>query len=521
MYKLVIVEDEESIRSSLEKYIPWNRLGFEVAGAFSDGLKAIDYIRQNPCDAVLTDIMMNVMSGLEMTRILHDNFPTVKVVILSGYNRFDYAQQAIRYRVSAYLLKPVDEDELIGVFRKIREELDKERADLQYGAGEELEFGQVVRQNFFTSLTERRLDTREDLMIYLKFLRIPEICLDCPIYIFDVSIARDPESEEKSEGTPEVIRTVLKERLETHEELFRSIVAEGRGDGFPVMVLGTKPDAHKILTTCRKELDESVRRVSGSIGCRVSYSLTHSADRISALLRKQPDSEEKNRQPQGEDMKLGSYQKVIMEYKLLIVEMNLGNLDVLQHLIDGVFFDLRGDSVQDIRFLMKNMFSSIATEYEKRKIAVWDAAGEGYSLDVLQSLSSAEEIRMFVRDCLFAMSAGLRNVEPETENGIVKRIKEHLEIHIGDEIVHDALASKFRIHPGYMSRLFKQTTGETVSGYLFRRRMEKAVMLLQNESCMVSEVAEMIGYPNASYFSYMFKKYTGYTPKEFRQRVLP
>jgi len=112
VFKLVIVEDEDNIRHSLECYIPWAQLGFQVVGTFSDGSDALAYLKENSCDAVLTDILMSRMSGLEMIRSLYALKPWIKVVILSGHSEFAYAQQAIEYKVAHYLVKPVDEDEL-------------------------------------------------------------------------------------------------------------------------------------------------------------------------------------------------------------------------------------------------------------------------------------------------------------------------------------------------------------------------------------------------------------------------
>ena len=112
MFKLVIVEDEDNIRHSLECFIPWEEMGFEVVNTFSDGEDALAYLKDHPCDALLTDILMSRMSGLEMIQKLHEIRPEIKVVILSGHSDFAYAQLAIQYKVVNYLVKPVDEDEL-------------------------------------------------------------------------------------------------------------------------------------------------------------------------------------------------------------------------------------------------------------------------------------------------------------------------------------------------------------------------------------------------------------------------
>ena len=129
MYRLVIVEDEEHIRHSLECLIPWGEMGFQVVESFSDGMDALKYLEDNPCDAVLTDIMMNRMTGLEMIRNLCDTHPQLKIVILSGYSDFTYAQRAIQYKVVNYLVKPVDEEELMNTFKGIKAQLDTEREE--------------------------------------------------------------------------------------------------------------------------------------------------------------------------------------------------------------------------------------------------------------------------------------------------------------------------------------------------------------------------------------------------------
>lgn len=148
MFKLVIVEDEDNIRHSLECFIPWEKMGFQVVGAFSDGSDALMYLQSNPCDVVLTDILMSRMSGLEMIQQLHALQPRLKVVILSGHSDFGYAQQAIRYQVAHYLVKPVDEEELMDVFQGLKAQLDAE-AEEHTPAEENRELKQLLQKNFF------------------------------------------------------------------------------------------------------------------------------------------------------------------------------------------------------------------------------------------------------------------------------------------------------------------------------------------------------------------------------------
>jgi two-component system response regulator YesN len=126
MYQLIIVDDEAEIRDGLCKYFPWKQLGFEIAALLENGLQALEYIESEPVDVMLCDIKMPFMNGLDLAKELHAKNSAVKILLLSGYREFEYAQEALRYGVKDYLLKPTKYDELVKVFTKIKKELDKE-----------------------------------------------------------------------------------------------------------------------------------------------------------------------------------------------------------------------------------------------------------------------------------------------------------------------------------------------------------------------------------------------------------
>lgn len=124
MYRLLVADDEKRLLSGLCEYYPWNELGFTIVARAENGQRALDYIHAQPVDAVLTDIEMPVMSGTRLAEILHEEYPHIKVVFLSGYADFKYAQQALRVGVKDYILKPVKTDELKRVFLKLHKELE-------------------------------------------------------------------------------------------------------------------------------------------------------------------------------------------------------------------------------------------------------------------------------------------------------------------------------------------------------------------------------------------------------------
>lgn len=127
MYRLLIVDDEEDIRSGMSKGIPWSEWGFTVVGVAENGEEAVFLTEKEKPDVVLSDIRMPKMDGIELVQYLHDNLPEIKIVILSGYNDLEYLNMAIKNQVTEYMLKPTDIDEFEQLFRKIRQNLDEEK----------------------------------------------------------------------------------------------------------------------------------------------------------------------------------------------------------------------------------------------------------------------------------------------------------------------------------------------------------------------------------------------------------
>ncbi len=112
MYRLLVADDEKKLLSGLCDFYPWKELGFQIVARAENGQEVLEYLSRNPVDVVFTDISMPVMSGMELAEILYREYPEVKVVFLSGYADFKYAQQALKFGVSDYVLKPVKTDVL-------------------------------------------------------------------------------------------------------------------------------------------------------------------------------------------------------------------------------------------------------------------------------------------------------------------------------------------------------------------------------------------------------------------------
>lgn len=514
MFKLVIVEDEDNIRHSLECYIPWEQLGFQVVSTFSDGSDALAYLKENPCDAVLTDILMSRMSGLEMIRSLHTLQPQIKVVILSGHSDFAYAQQAIQYHVAHYLVKPVDEDELIAVFRSLADELAEQQEELAAAQSQTRELKQILQKSFFRDLLSGRVASENELRVYLKLLGQENIQLTCPLYAYEI-LAMGNLSGAESEGvSPE---DIFLKHLATDGDICRAFFLEGRGNHWRIVFIGL-PDSGgtDLRKRCNEKMQQLIANLNESVAGEFTFHLTHSVAQLAELLT-ETGVKESAQEKQQVDGTL--CETVIADYKLLIVELDLGSKDTLLHLLSGILYRLKGAPLEDVQFALKNLYSVIELDYRKRKINVWDITGGKFNFNHLYRVKDINAVAASLKEDFCALCDGLKSRKPSSEHGVVGRLVQYLNEHLNEDVSHNEIAAKYRIHPGYLSRLFKQEMGETLSEYLLRIRIERAAGLLKDGRYKIGDIAGMVGYSASSYFSIMFKKFTGYSPREYTQRV--
>ncbi|MFS0725408.1 response regulator [Paenibacillus sp. 1P07SE] len=125
MYTLLLVDDEQEIRSGLSQYFPWHEVGFELVGQCADGREALQFLETRTVDVVLCDIRMPILSGLDVAQQLHERRSSIKIVFLSGYKDFEYAKQAMAYGIKHYIVKPTKYSELFDVFSSLKLELDE------------------------------------------------------------------------------------------------------------------------------------------------------------------------------------------------------------------------------------------------------------------------------------------------------------------------------------------------------------------------------------------------------------
>ena len=519
MFKLVIVEDEDNIRRSLQTLIPWESVGFQVVGAFNDGSDALSYLRDNPCDAVLTDILMSRMSGLDMIRELHKIHPQIKVVILSGHSDFAYARQAIEYKVAHYLVKPVDEDELIDIFRKLKIELDEQRKETGDSIIDSQELRPIIEKSFFRDLLSGRISTEREFRAYLKLLDY-EWLADAALYAYEITANQLMQMDAENE-TICTIDGVFKNILSAAETC-NCFYFEDRNEKWCVLfACADREDDEALQRKCSQVVKQLVDRLNNDFSQEFDFRLTHAVKQACQLLAEKDAPELVQIQNKDRQVDKALYETILSDYRLLVLEMDQGSKETLLRILDSIVQKLNRVPVEDAQFILKNLYSVIELNYRKRKISVWDATDGKFNFNHLYRTKDFDTIANYLQEDFCALCNSLKNKKAVSDHNVVGRLVQYLNEHLDEDIPHDVLAAKYRMHPGYLSRLFKQEMGETLSEFLLRIKIEKAAELLKSGQYKVGEIASMVGYNASSYFSIMFKKYAGCSPREYSQRIAP
>ena len=198
-YRLVIADDENTIRKGICKFIDWNKIGFEVVADFEDGKELLEYIQHQPVDVVLTDIRMAEVNGLQVAKYIYDNHLPVKVVIISGYKEFEYARQALELNVENYILKPIQIEEIEKTFQKIYQQLEENEYQLSHKKEIEedmLELLPELQEQFWQSILLGGLRKKENIVKKRDVLGL-KFDINMPCAVLMIRIKMDPKKNKE------------------------------------------------------------------------------------------------------------------------------------------------------------------------------------------------------------------------------------------------------------------------------------------------------------------------------------
>ncbi|RRJ65794.1 response regulator [Paenibacillus oralis] len=531
---LCIIDDIKSVVDGLTA-INWEEQGIRVAGVSSNGEEGLKLIGGLRPDLVITDIRMPRMDGLSLLRAVLEENRSCKVILISGYADFEYAQQAVQLGAFDFVVKPFSEEEIMSTVLRAKAEIMEERSkrlSLREMENKLRESMPVLRQEYFTLLVSHRTSWEEASGRW-DFLNIELEPRGFVVMLIEIDRFQEQVAE-LSIREMELIRfSLLNIMQETLADYARCVVFRARHDRYLAVLNDTgvsRPFSPiEIAEQCCRNIERYTKfTVSIGVGGRVeeiselpdSYRQAHRA--LSHHL-----FTEGNAAIMYDDIhQSGSQEPLALEYKdELLLALRSGNVSRTGTILSAISETLQSlISRQNPDYLLslydELAASAIRTFYEmvpysdiqpliQRFRAVQGTAG--------LSLSSLQ--RQLLALCTEGVGLVRRNSLSEGQRVIYEATR-YIKSRLSEDITVGECAAHVHLSASYFSSLFKKVTGMTVTQYTTSERIQKAKLLLV-EGAQVQEVAAAVGYEERRYFSEMFKKITGQTPSEFRAGYHP
>ncbi|GGD49324.1 response regulator transcription factor [Paenibacillus nasutitermitis] len=546
MFQILIVDDHEHLVESLARSLPWDELGIEQVHKAYSGSEALNLLDTYPIQIVITDIRMPGMSGLELIERIRQKHKRIKSILLSGYAEFEYAKQAIQSHTVDYILKPAEDEEIIASLRKATEAICKEWEEVS------------SHQRTLYTLRENVPKLKDNLLNeLLRGRSLPKVVLAQQLESFEIPFSADDEVTMMLVRLDESFFAYSRHDFYLLEYAIGNMAEEIFGDEYELwtcrdandylvflikeravlstdLYSGENSLLHRPLKLEREasELQNCVRSfLQGSISVLISSKgsfpreipmLYQSSLRLIRQRFGGTDefliSADSFSNSQTIDSSTGLY-----DSPTLVQLLEAGRYDAIDDKLHTVFESIGRSNrqtyqehIMEVCFAVASALIYISHKNSKQLEAV---IGEDFSV-LLQAIPfrNVGQLQMWVSRVLGKVKADMNSEQGETAAYLIRRAQEYVEDHLSEDTSLQAVADFVHLHPVYLSRVYKSETGEGLSGYILRLKMEKAEKLLLESSKKIHEIAEQLGYENPPYFIKVFKKYFGWTPKEFRDQ---
>lgn len=536
--KVFLVEDEMVIRRGIKNSIDWEKEGYIFCGEASDGELAYPMIIKEKPDILITDIRMPFMDGLELCKLVKKELPNIKILILSGYDEFDYAKEAIRLGVTEYLLKPISSGKLLealnGVSESIRRE--KEDKDLVRKYMEEMrENTEDEKQKFFEQMIAGNLSMADALETGKKY----EMNLSAGMYnllLFRFTLGKENRKSGELLGEAEYAIEKLTERLEYVFEFQRGV----EGWAFLLMadneeqmserVKELSKDLEEIMKNYStiayfggigqpvarlRELEESFREAERALAARFTMELNRIISVEDIRMAQNVDT--------LDDIEITSFGEIEKTRTMLEKFLNNGAEDEIDEFVDVYINELPEENLKSVlmrQYIIMDAYIVMMSFCEKIEGIEGEMQAQSEELkNSMKTIQTLEEIKNYIRMLLKKIIGVRDTISGRRYSDIIEIAKDQIrKTYMSDEISLNTIAAEVGMSPSYFSSIFSKEMGKTFVEYLTEIRMDRAKELLMCSSMKTSEIGYEVGYKDPHYFSYIFKKTQNCTPKEFRAR---
>lgn len=533
MLKIFLVEDEAVIREGLRDKIPWEQYGYQFVGEAADGEIALPLIRKVKPDVLITDIKMPFMDGLSLSKIVSGEFPQIKIIIISGHDDFKYAKKAIEVGVDQYLLKPITRANLREILMELKEKIENEmnKGDYQTRYANEMhEYEQFTRRRFFEKVFEGEMSLAD------IFEEASKRSLDISASAYNLMFLYLQEKN-SSLGSERVEMFILKQEEIIHYFLRHPQYILFRWDVncFGILIKSDVQEVENITNKALRHIEHICIPEEEHMDWYVAVG--NSVERISLL----PDCYHHANQ-------YFAYRFIIPSMHVLSEETLSSHLNIQEkssiagidhsrissEIIKDFLSKGRSNEIHDfvessLRSIQEALKSRMFRDYVVLNIRFTilsfieslGAVKEEYDSELNKSVSDlhleAEEVYGYFVDSL-KIAFLIRDKESSYQSGkALRRALEYIDNNFAlESLTLGTIASEAGVSPNYLSSIFSQSMQKTFTEYVTEKRMEKAKKLLRTTSLPFGEIAAKIGYKDSHYFSFVFKKMQGCSPREYR-----
>ena len=543
MLKTFLVEDEVVIREMIKKMIPWEQYGFELVGEAADGEMALPLILKKKPDLLITDIKMPFMDGLTLCKLVKKELPDIRIVILSGYDDFNYAKQAISIGVEDYLLKPITKNAFIERLEEIHNRYEHEKTQREYYEKFRLEMQEYEKnasRDFFETLVRADSDLAE------LYRRADKLNLDIVAEAYNILIFT-PDTSEGSCNTDDQCSDWEAEVQDKINNYFLNhpvaILFRHQVFSYAILIKGQKDTIEKNTEECVKAIQDIMAQTEGRTDWFIAVG--KSADRLSMLGHSYRTAVRANSFRYLYDGHILDYQSLETRkenpsdsyredsVQLRNVNINALNPAILQKFLSsGLAEEVEGfvrDYINAIgqepmgslvfrNYVVLNVRFSVLSFL--KKLGCDDSEISGQETDnIVEETGKSIETAVAYCEKMLKKAIALRDENAGNQNrSVLKRAVEFIDQnYMDEELSLNKAAHVANVSANHFSALFSQNMGQTFTEYLTGLRMSKAKELLRCTAMRSSEIAGEVGYKDAHYFSYLFKKTQGMTPSEYRK----
>jgi len=523
----MVVDDEILVRVGVKTFVPWEQLGLRLIGEAANGKEALELIRKEGCDILLTDIQMPEMNGLELLEIAHREYPHIKAIILSNYQEFHYVRKAMQLGAADYLLKlTMEPQEMEQKLLELKEKILAERS-LQH-------FQQELKRELNLNVRAAREQLFRDILTKQCSKREIRECLSAfgyesgsrPFYLSQIKISRYEqvlaENKYKSEkllmySVANVLQEIIRkhgrgELIELDNGCFALFTAWEPSSVLQEMRESIKHYLH--LDLCQGVSDpchdeELIHQAFEQAELAVDASFYEGAGRVYAY------SQVSHREAEAEALSV-PYERM---NRLIDHREYAGLQDLVSEWLQSIGEKRywTSERIKESAIQLVNYLAVLLTGHKGDIYSIPSYQGH-YPHHAIRTAETLEEMSHWIESWIpfyidYLKDHAQLRLRPEIQS-VIRLIRERYDTALK---VSD-LARELGFNEAYLSTLFKKETGETIMDLIIRLRMEKARSLLKEPGVKVYEVSEAVGYSDANYFSKLFKKIEGILPQEYHKR---